>query len=109
MKTYIDECLERAEKATEGPWEAMFTFGSSDLPAAVEGPNRTLIVRIDEACSEQPSDDIRFIARARMDVPELARRLKKAIEALNSQEGQFGIKLFEKLIRELEAPIGDKK
>jgi hypothetical protein len=58
MKTYADQCLERAEKATEGPWS----------------PLSDLIV----GCM----DDSEFIAHARTDVTELARRLKEACDYL---------------------------
>lgn len=73
--TYADTCLERAEKATEGPWN---------------------LVRGKWVCCEiipagETSDSIAeyylpkngdFIAHARTDVPELARRLKLACDAL---------------------------
>ncbi len=57
------EALERVCKAaTPGPWEAMFVFGSSDLPVCVEADNGFEIVQITERCSPQPSDDVRHIA-----------------------------------------------
>lgn len=61
MKTYADECLERAEKATEGPWKSGVTY--------------------------HHEQNAKFIAHARTDVPELARRLKKACETIRELAG----------------------
>lgn len=56
-KPYADTCLERASMATEGPWKVI-------------------------TCKSL--EDADFICEARTDVPELARRLKKACEALRA-------------------------
>lgn len=60
-KSYADQCLDRAERATPGPWK--------NEPASQPWlRNRT--------------NNAEFCRHARTDVPELARRLKKAIDAL---------------------------
>ncbi len=58
MKTYADQCLERAEKATKGPWKAGHSYHFEK--------------------------NAEFIAHSRTDVPELARRLKKACDLLGA-------------------------
>ena len=73
-KTYADRCLERAEKAPEGPWVydkgVIFT--------------KTNPFFLQTLTRERPGDPWEmneasyFIANARQDVPELVRRLKKA-------------------------------
>jgi len=107
-KTYADECLERAEKATEGPW-----FLVSDLPTygvaahphlndPVITKNRLYRVptRTNFGCSEE---DAEFIAHAREDVPELARRLKMACEQLRRAERDTWERKYGDLADELEA------
>lgn len=98
-KTYADECLERAEKATKGPWE--YDSGNGEVETV---PHRIAICdragnlereqdveyrygdHIPEEALEllktDNYDDLEFIAKARTDVPELARRLKLAVNDL---------------------------
>lgn len=110
MKTYADTCLERAEKATEGPWHtghlSEVRFDHAD---------------IDSATGETIAEDVFgtynrvFIAHSRTDVPELARRLKVACELLrdiepylhpNARGPWFNIRA---LVDKLEAiPKGEK-
>lgn len=77
--SYADQCLQRAEKATEGPWTCS-DIGSihspSGKPIQTGGP---------ECESETCYANALHIAHGRTDVPELARRLKEAIEALRSE------------------------
>jgi hypothetical protein len=86
-KTFADICIDRSERATDGPWEAI-----SDLPSwavaslsaqtdVVSTVNRKYRVpyRTNLGCDINDAD---FIAQARTDVPELARRLQKAINKL---------------------------
>lgn len=80
-KSYSDQCLERAENATKGPWETMCLFGSWDLPVQINDMKDNTIVKVDTDCRNVVSN-CNFIAASRTDVPELARRLKKACEAL---------------------------
>ena len=116
-KTYADECLERAEKATEGPWTA-----TSDWEAwAVASLNaHTDVVGTLSRAYRIPSRkhlgcelrDADFIANARTDVPELARRLKRAIDLLYGGSCELECKYeglhpscgFHKELAELEAP-----
>jgi hypothetical protein len=89
-QSYPDICLERAEKATEGPWK--LNWGNSCI---TDSTNSESII-FDENCRKP---DAEFIAAARTDVPELVRRLKKACVMLN----QIGIPTDE-----LEAPLEKK-
>lgn len=79
-KTYADECLERAGKATEGPWS---WYRESVLSSKVS-PSCVLSTDGYNNNYDAESGDREFIAHARTDVPELARRLKLAIEILKS-------------------------
>jgi hypothetical protein len=71
-KSYADTCLERAEKATSGPWEVNSKYDQIWNPSTQE-----FIGTEDADCPAT-----QFIVHARADVPELARRLKKACEEL---------------------------
>ena len=69
-KTYANQCLERASRATQGPWQC------HDLaPTLLEMPKKKPI-RINDWV------DAEFIANSRTDVVELAMRLNKACELL---------------------------
>lgn len=92
MKSYADICLERASRSTEGPWK--YDYGNWE----VECDNFESDSYRDEVCSVgsvrdgingrtnpiNPTDDAEFIAHARTDVPELARRLKWACNYLRT-------------------------
>lgn len=73
-KTYADECIERAVKATEGPWEYILDENWIDS-------NSGLVVN--PSCGNLDKGhritNGEFIAHSRVDVPELARRLKVSI------------------------------
>lgn len=86
-KSYADLCIERAEKASEGPWE---TNG-----ATVNGMY----------CLNIPDAD--FIAHSRTDVPELARRLQAVCKFLKKLDQRYLFN-FEKMIDELEAMPEEK-
>lgn len=107
--TYAEACLERAEKATEGPWHRV----AANVEKSKHGHITTTWTFPDNA---------EFIAHARTDVPELARRLdsacdaiRKAADALNGygtvilSMDPFSKILFD-LADELEAmPEGENK
>jgi hypothetical protein len=110
-KTYTDECLERTKIATEGPWKTYKTHDASFADGIRQEQTQEDIIcgSIDyEQRGVYTQADAEFIAHARTDVPELARRLNRAIEALKSQVGQYDIPLFKDLIEELEAPLEKK-
>lgn len=95
---YIDLCIERAEKATEGPWE----YDGEDLlipSTPKEGKKCYGFVAHDE----QRQNDFPFIAHSRTDVPELARRLKKACEYLRLESVCSRKKILNTIADELEA------
>jgi hypothetical protein len=116
---YIAECLERAEKATEGPWTTWTESG-------MEGHFIIIIIIIVPHLGIEKQGDSRypvqtesrenseFIAHARQDVPELARRLKyicehlreaaKVQHGMNSPMGELG-EYWNRLADELEAPL----
>lgn len=84
-RNYITECLERAEKATEGPWAINHKYGQ------VWAPKSQLFISTETKITDTDYDDeVIFIAHARTDVPELARRLKKACEYLRGASDEFG-------------------
>lgn len=74
-KTYADLCLERAEKATEGPWK---NFNANDGMFIENETHRVASTTV----SYNSYLDGEFIANARTDVPELAKRLNEATEEL---------------------------
>lgn len=100
-KSYADQCLDRAEKATPGPW-VRYHYAAWD---GIEDSRR-----LDICCfssSDWEADDhipsnIEFIINARTDVPELARRLKLACEYLRACDYRIGNKL---VADELETPL----
>lgn len=118
-KIYSDICLQRAEKASVGPWiteEKIWSNQRSDdvyfkYKIVLNGEKKKIIndASLDKADSE-------FVAHARTDVPELARRLKKACEELeristmmaqdNQMENQ-SLRLS-KFIEELESTPREK-
>jgi hypothetical protein len=98
-KTYADECLERAEKATIGPW--IYDLGNGEVETSehrVTICNRAgnlerkqdvehrygdeIPLEVIKLLQADNNDDMEFIAHARTDVPELARRLNEAIRLL---------------------------
>lgn len=82
MKTYAEVCIERAEKATEGPWHIGYVH--EDETADIDGPN------LEPIAEEVMPENCSFIVNARKDVPELARRLKAACEYLRAIDYRIG-------------------
>lgn len=106
-KSYADECLERADKATEGPWTmAGITIERLEIASYGRGPCGVIhIASMNSRNVSSRETDAEFIAHARSDVPELARRLKKACEYLRACGYMVGNKYA---AEELEAPLGEK-
>lgn len=102
-KPYADTCLERADKATEGPWSTLEEENEVHAIKFVDNGGDPL--HIAQWINEP--ENAEFIAYARTDVPELAKRLKRALEALR-RPNDYGNYMREKLIEELEAIPGDK-
>ena len=108
-KTYLDECLERASKATEGPWED-HNWDMMERPHVVAhslwNGKDSCNGHFDVPCTPENTE---FIAHARTDVPELAKRLKKASHfLLDYIRGPCPRSVeieFIELAKELEAPI----
>jgi len=67
-KTYAQQCLERAEKATPGPWHIGHMNESEGMSIGEE-------IHLDSAT---------FIAHSRTDVVELAKRLERAINIVRA-------------------------
>lgn len=117
-KSYIDQVLERAEKATVGPWKhepsnhgyrllyqpflryGKYWEGNENDWEIINGlPDNV------NKIETYHHNDAEFIAHARTDVPELARRLKKACDLLREAEGRphgHTEKTFSDLADELE-------
>lgn len=93
--TDLKKLRELAEKATPGPWTALFVFGSSDLPvsicretgrtiniAGVECPDNDYICEVHSEAAN-PAPDFRFIAAANPQaIIELLDRLERYEKAL---------------------------
>ena len=83
-ETYADICLERADKATKGPWEAERIY-HNDGSINYEINDRYQLVAFREQNFEEPiraKFNADFYAHASTDVPELAIRLKIVCAAL---------------------------
>lgn len=114
MKTYAEMCIERAEKATPGPWVSGEFIGRVETeyqPDCCEFYNCRLIVDLNYSslCRSQDMEafNCRFIAHAREDVPELANRLKKACDSLAILEGVIRRKMpvHEDWVKELREEL----
>lgn len=110
-KSYADICLERANKATEGPWEVV-----SDLPswAVASFKGQTDVVSTKNRAYRAPHPnygcelyDAEFIAHSRTDIVELANRLKRAIAYLRRLEPPRGT-ADPTVADELERPLVGK-
>lgn len=98
--SFADICIERAEKATQGPWVSEW---DSLAIKNVRASDQTIIH------SGFPTNSD-FVANARTDVPELARRLKLAVKCLR-QWAEMSPELkndYLTLANDLESPLGDK-
>ncbi len=116
--TYPDECIERAERATRGPWkltEKKIDIAFLNKPIlttfyGVDGPNA--FVSFQSIGEAKP--DAEFIAHSRTDVVELAMRLKRACVILKNLNHSViwddpeELDEFNELIDELEAPLEKK-
>lgn len=119
-KSYPDVCLERAEKAAEGPWsfevEADYEYilGKSFRPKRMINPTGS-VIDSDEYVLDLLPGDAEFITHARQDVPELARRLKEACRLLKSAQklldAETGVEqnFFNSKADELEAMPEEEK
>lgn len=83
-KTYIDEVIERASKATPGKWEDIYpNVDDGDIRVQVYHANKRNVVHdSDSVAWKLKETDARFIAHARTDVVILAERLKRVIKYL---------------------------
>lgn len=94
FEQYILKLREAGERATPAPWDAMFVFGSSDLPseishdlkqteliAGVECPKREHICEVHSEATN-PTPDFRFISLARNEWQTLISLLERYREAL---------------------------
>jgi hypothetical protein len=113
-KNYIEECLERANAATEGPW-----WVEPERYVKREDGSEVLIdMEVAYGTQGDLSDtfnlydsynekDYQFIAHT--DVVELAMRLKKACEALRMDPSEDRYITQLELADELEAPLEKNK
>jgi hypothetical protein len=85
-KTFADQCLERASKATLGPWVV-------DKDEMIIAPAVKTVTRSARIILEPPihmtNATREFIAHARTDVQELAQRLKYAIDSIRFAVNTF--------------------
>lgn len=94
--TYADVCLERAEKATPGNWDVHDGGEYWDI----QGPEGLVVSCGREGEVTVGWEDAEFIAHARTDLPELARRLKRAISIIELLQSSGA---YDETIFELEA------
>lgn len=104
MKTLSAQALELAGKATEGPWHVEDLDGISSISDEV------IIYSTDyDTTGVRNNEDAVFIAQSRTLVPELARRLERACEAL--RQAQQSLKYYSNadldisILEELERPL----
>lgn len=107
-RTFADTCLELTEKAIESPWaweKEMFGWKALNAKGRKDkdGEQARVIYARNDGLMGICHSDAEFIAASRTLVPELARRLKKACEALRNP-GAYSAELAD----ELEAPLGDE-
>lgn len=128
--TYADECLERAEKTPKGPWVTGYVAGQCYIDhqhggaickyvydivsdnneishhSIIQKTTHHYVVNTTMEYGAMEKEVAAFIAHARTDVPELARRLMKACERLRNS-GLYGPE--DELADELEAMPEDAK
>lgn len=115
-RTFADQCLDRAETATEGPWSTGVNKPWIVLPAvnmdeyAIAACDR---FRNNNELDYPREDNAQFIAHARTDVPELARRLKRACTLLRiiheaCRLDRAAQREVLAVLNELEAPTEEK-
>jgi len=126
--TYSDQCLERASKTTPGPWKYDYGNWEVECDNLESDAYRDAVCYVasirdgiyDRTNPVDPTDDAEFIAHARTDVEELAKRLNKAIYALkvigadnnvsnpcSHQDGSVE-QYANNVVAELEAPLEGK-
>lgn len=117
MKTFPEQALEIAEKATEGPWQV-----DTDQSRIREGGDSKLKYcrdihligyrGLDDTNSivKDQLDNLNFIVYSRTALPELARRLKMAIDVIKRMSNLEDFKTTElvETAEQLEAPLEDK-
>lgn len=85
-KTYAEECIERANAATEGPW-IVYKTDFADHPDGIKSKSEDDIICGSiqyEQSGINTKETAEFIAHSRVDVPELARRLQLACQELRT-------------------------
>lgn len=129
-KTYIDECLERANAAYPGPWEWIIDNKSHSTTLNSNYKDDPYFASIDESLilddgssngeyqpvidSDSPNGI--FIKHSRTDVPELCMRLKLAIEAIKQSIARaddcgdsYNSRPIRDVLVKLEAPLEGEK
>lgn len=109
-KTYAQQCLERANEASPGPWgphESGHYFEDGPWQEIVCIPLKKTICKR----THGTLIDMEFIQHARMDVVELAKRLDTALRVLkltlaqNHDLDPEELRECEEFIEELERPL----
>lgn len=100
---YIEECLQRSEKATPGPWVNRPHGVIQTQNESITIPKEGIVFWDDsgKADNSKGTENYDFIAHARQDVPELCARLTRAIRYIRATRSEFDPALAD----ELEAPI----
>lgn len=101
MKTYAEICLARANASTTGPWVASLDHNEWPKIIGVKGHCEGCVGWLAPYLDE----DAEFIAHARTDVPELAIRLKTAIEIIKTQHKY--IQMLGGNIKDIQSAIDD--
>ena len=107
MATILDQCKEKIEKATPGPWQTSW-FGTEENCSGMGkliGIAPTFGCDFEKKTEAEAFQDIEFIAFSRTVMPILVERLEKAIQAIRKLESD-GAPMF---ADELEAPIDVRK
>lgn len=124
MKTFADQALEISEKATSGPWQVdtnhscIREAGDPQIKyrrgIQIEGYGR---LDDESFIVKDQKENLEFIAYSREALPELARRLKRAIEQLRDAADDLvknggmdncaSAKFHLEIALELEKPMGE--
>jgi hypothetical protein len=100
-KTYADICIERADKASKEPWK-QYQNGDAPWPDGIQDRDGNEVIGSTisyEQTGVYLKENAEFIAKARSDVPELARRLKRAVNYMR----KLNDPVCNKIADELEA------
>jgi hypothetical protein len=94
-KTYADNCLKLAKKATDGPWYC--GGGSPSIGLSIRQNKSQEMILWVEPLDNNLLENVEFIGASRTMVPKLSIRLKKAIAGLRAMNNKAAMRLADEL------------